>query len=159
MTAAHARQAIREAAATLLRTTPTAWTTVFETRIPKTRPNKNFLMVFSDGDVSEKTNADTPGLYQRRCALHVVGHLRLPGNTDTETVEDQMDAMAAEIETKLTFATLQAASGMTLLHGLVLGATDMAVVVDEEDKPMHAELTLSFVADYFTTEGSPATLI
>jgi len=159
MTAPHARQAIREAAATLLRTSPSAWATVFETRIPKTRPTKNFLMVFCDGDVSVKDNENTPANYQRRCALHVIGHLRLPGNADTETVENQMDAMAAEIETKLTFTTLQAVTGLTQLQGLSLGATDMAVIVDEEDKPMRGELTLSYTADYFTQEGVPATLI
>jgi hypothetical protein len=159
LTAAHARQAIREGAATLLKTSPTNWGQVYETRIVKKRPTKDFLIVFSDGDASEKDSIHEVGDYERRCTLVVVGHLRMPGNTDTETIEDRMDAVAAEIETKLTFSTLQAVAGLSKLGSLDLTSTEMTVVVDEQDAPDHAEVTLLFVAGYTTAEGSPATLI
>lgn len=159
MSAAHARQAIREGAAGLLKTSPVAWGSVFETRLPKSRPTKDFLLIFSDGDAAEKDTVGMVGDYERRCNLVVVGHLRLPGNTDTETVEDRMDAVAAEVETKLTFSTLQAVSGLGKLKGLSLTSTEMVVIVDEKEKPDHAEVTLLFVAEYATAEGSPATLI
>ena len=159
MTAAHARQAIREGAANLLKTSPANWGQVYETRIVKKRPTKDFLIVFSDGDASEKDSIHEIGDYERRCTLVVVGHLRMPGNTDTETIEDRMDAVAAEIETRLTFSTLQAVSGLSKLGSLDLTSTEMNVVVDEQDQPDHAEVTLLFVAGYTTAEGSPATLI
>lgn len=153
----HARQQIRAAAATLLAATPTTWGTVCQTRIPPSRPKKDFLMVFSDGESSEKTTADTPANYGRRCNLAVIGHLQLPGNTNRETIEDKMDAMAAEIETKLTFVTLEAALSQVL--GVELLSTEMTVIVNESDEPDHAELSMSFVVDYFTVEGAPTTLI
>lgn len=152
----HARQQIREAVATLLRVSPTTWGSVFETRLPKKRTTADFLMVFADGEASVNQSSDAPAFYLRSCNLAVVGHLRLPGNTDTETVEDRMDAMAAEIETKLTFTTLRAQVAIQQIHLL---STEMVVIVDSEDAPDHAELTLSFVAEYATQAGLPEALI
>lgn len=153
----HARQQIREAAATLLKAAPVAWGTVFETRIPTARAVLPYLMVFSDGEAIAGTIANSPDIHERDLSLVVAGRLRLPGNNDTETVEDRMDALAAEVETTLTFAALVAT--LTQLKGLHLASTEMVVVLNDDDAPQYAEVTLSFTARYYTQEGSPATLI
>lgn len=153
----HARQQIREAAATLLKVTPVTWGPVFETRIPSSRAVLPYLLIFSDGEAVDASSVNYGGVYLRDLNLVVVGRLRLPGNNDTETVEDRMDALAAEVETKLSFATLLAT--ITQLKGLRLTSTEMVVITDEQAAPQYAEVTLSFVARYATAEGAPETLI
>jgi hypothetical protein len=153
----HARQQIREAVATLLKATPVTWGAVFETRLPTSRAVMPFLMVFSDGESSEAVSDNNPGIYQRDLSLIIAGRLRLPGNNDTETVEDRMDALAAEVETKLTFTALLAT--LTQLKALRLVSTEMVVVTSDDGAPQHAEVTLAFVAQYFTQEGTPSTLM
>ena len=153
----HARQQIREAAATALRVTPATWGQVFETRIPSSRAVMPYLMIFSDGEAVDASTVNLPGAYLRDLSLVVAGRLRLPGNNDTETGEDRMDALAAEVETKLTFTALIAT--LPLTKSLHLGATEMVVVTDEQDAPQYAEVTLQFTARYATAEGTPETLI
>lgn len=153
----HTRQQIREAAATLLKVAPTAWGPVFETRIPSPRAVLPYLMIFSDGEAVDASSVNYGGGYVRDLALVVAGRLRLPGNNDTETVEDKMDALASEVETKLSFATLQAA--IVQLKALRLTSTEMLVVTDDQAVPQYAEVTLSFVARYATAEGAPTTPI
>lgn len=153
----HARQQIREAAATVLKASPSTWGSVFETRIPSSRAVLPYLMIFSDGEAENQESDNLPGVYLRDLNLVVAGRLRLPGNSDTETVEDRMDALAAEVETKLTFAALLAA--LPQLKRLRLTNTEQVVVIDEQDSPQYAEVTLSFVAQYATAEGLPETLI
>lgn len=153
----HARQQVREAVATLLKATPSTWGQVFETRIPSTRAVLPYLMVFSDGESAEPISPNSAGIYLRDLNIVVAGRLRLPGNNDTETVEDRMDALADEVETKLTFAALLAA--LAQIKGLHLASTEMSVVTDEQGAAQYAEVTLAFVARYATAEGSPATLI
>lgn len=153
----HARQQIREAAATALRVTPATWGQVFETRIPSTRAVMPYLMLFSDGEAVDASSVNLPGAYLRELALVVAGRLRLPGNNDTETVEDRMDALAAEVETKLTFSALLAT--LIQIKSLRLTSTEMVVVTDEQDAPQFAEVTLQFMARYFTAEALPETLI
>ena len=153
----HARKQIREAAATLLRATPSTWGTVFESRLPTTRAVMPYLMIFSDGEASQKISANSPAVYSRTANIVISGRLRLPGNNDKETIEDKMDAVAVEVETKLTYTTLQAV--ITQLQSLTLLSTEQALVVGEDDSPQYAEVTLTFAAGYATLEGSPATLI
>jgi len=153
----HARQQIREAVATLLKVSPTAWGPVFETRVPSSRAVLPYLLVFSDGEAVDASSVNYAGIYVRDLNLIVAGRLKLPGNNDTETVEDRMDALAAEVETKLSFATLLAT--LTQLKGLRLTSTEMLVVTDEQATPQYAEVTLSFVARYATAEAAPTTPI
>ena len=153
----HARQTIREAAATLLKTSPTKWGQVFETRIPTSRAVLPYLLIFSDGESVENVGQNLAGVYLRSVNIVVAGRLRLPGNNDTQTVEDGMDALAEEAETKLTFTALQAA--VASLQSMTLNSTEMVVVVSEDDAPQYAEVTLNYTARYVTAEGAPGTLI
>lgn len=153
----HACEQISAAAATLLAATPVTWGLVFETRLPTSRAVMPFLMVFDDGEPLDAISVVAPGVYQRDLNLVVAGRLRLPGNNDTETVEVRMNAVAAEVETRLTFSAL--VGMLPQIKGLRLASVDKKVIIDEQDAPQYAEVTLVYVAQYFTAEGSPNTLI
>jgi hypothetical protein len=155
----HARQQLRAAIATLL--APTAGGTyiiVRQTRIDSTRPaDWDYLKVFADGDASERMTIGETSPYDRVLSLAVIGMLKMPGNRDTFTIEDKMEAMAAEIEGKMTNALLRAQ--VPRLQYLSLVSTSMDVLVDAADKIDHAELTQSWLVGYSVMEGAPETLI
>lgn len=155
----HARQQIREAVAALLAPTPSTGTynQVIETRIASSRQIWNYLMVFADGDASERQTINVTAIYDRVLSLVVVGMLRMPGSGDTQTIEDKMDAMAEEIETKLTNADLRTA--LAKIGWITLASTDMQVIVTDDDKVDHAELTQTWLVSYATLEGVPGTML
>lgn len=152
----HGRKTIRSAIATILATTPSAWSQVIETRIQSPRQIWPYLMVFAESEDSDDSVVDLGGIYSRNLLVSVVGLLRLPGTGDTQTIEDKMDTMAAEIETKLTYTALK--TTVSAVQGLTLIASRMDVIL-EEDGVDHAELNLTWRVNYYTAEGSPETLI
>ncbi len=113
-------------------------------------------MVFAESEQSEQTTVNNPTVYGREMSLNVAGMLRLPGTGDTYTVEDKMDGLAAEIETKLTQTTLRALVPSVLSISLV--NTSMEVIL-EDDGIDHAEIILSWRIKYSTLEGIPGTLL
>jgi hypothetical protein len=158
----HARQTIREAIATILKTTPTNWGSVIETRIATQRQIWPFLMVYVVDEQAEQLLMHPVGIYDRSATIHIVGMLKMPGTGDgsgnMETVEDRMDALSAEIETKLTNATLRTA--VPLAKTLSLQSTSMELVLTDEDSSVsHAAVTQVWTVTYDTTEGLPETLI
>jgi len=154
----HSRKQIRSAIATILRTTPTAWLTsaVWETRIQSSRQTWPYLLVFAESEDSTNSNVNLAGIYDRIVNVSVVALLRLPGSGDTITIEDKMDTVAAEIETKLSKTTLTAA--LNKVKNLTLLSTAMDVII-EEDGIDHAELNMTWQVRYFTAEGLPEALI
>lgn len=152
----HGRKTIRSAIAAILATTPTAWSQIVQTRIQSQRQIWPYLMVFAESESSDDSVVDLGGIYDRSLLVSVVGLLKLPGTGDTQTIEDKMDTMAAEIETKLTHTSLMAS--VSAVHGISLIATSMDVII-EEDGIDHAELNLTWRVNYYTAEGSPETLI
>lgn len=158
----HARQTIREAIATILRTSPTNWVSVLETRVVPSRQIWPFLMVHPTDEQESPILIHPSNIYDRTLNISIIGMLKMPGTGDgtgnTETIEDRMDAVAAEIETKLTNTTLRAS--VSLVKELYLVNTSMDVVTNEEDGSIsHATLTQSWTVRYHTAEGSPETLI
>ena len=158
----HARQTIREAIATILATTPTNWASVLQTRIATTRQIWPFLMVYAVDESAEQLLIHPVGIYDRTATIHVVGMLKMPGTGDgsgnMETVEDRMDALSAEVETKLTNATLKAS--VAKVQTLALQSTGMEIVINDEDGSIsHAAVTQVWSVTYATTEGLPETLI
>lgn len=158
----HVRQTIREAVATILATTPTNWASVLQTRIATTRQVWPFLMVYAVDEATEQLLIHPTGIYDRTATIHVVGMLKVPGTGDgsgnMETVEDRMDALSAEVETKLTNATLKAVVAKT--QSLALQSTSMEIVLNDEDGSIsHAAVTQAWVVTYATAEGLPETLI
>lgn len=152
----HARKTIRNAVATILKTSPSNWSSVAESRIQSTRQQWPYLMVFADSETSEAVTMTLPMPYERDVTISIVGLLRLPGTGDTYTIEDKMDAVAAEIETKLTTATLRAA--VSKVQSVMLVASKMDVIL-EEDGIDHAELNQTWQVSYSTLEGLPESFI
>lgn len=152
----HTRKIIRNAVATILKTSPTTWSSVSESRIQSTRQIWPYLMVFADSETSEAVTMTLPMPYERTVIISVVGLLRLPGTGDTYTIEDKMDAVAAEIETKLTTSTLRAI--VPRVQSVMLTSSNMDVVI-EEDGIDHAELNQTWSISYSTMEGLPEAFI
>lgn len=158
----HARQTIREGIATILATTPTNWESVLQTRIATDRQIWPFLMVYVVDEQSEQLLIHPAGIYDRTATVHIVGMLKMPGTGDgsgsMETVEDRMDALSAEIETKLTNTTLKAV--VQKAKTLSLQSTNMEINMANEENPVsHAAVTQVWTVSYDTTEGLPETLI
>lgn len=154
---AHARQQIREQIATVLKVTPVSYKAVFETRIAPSRAVMPFLLVFASNESSEQMLIHPTGMYDRSVTINIVGALKMPGTgngtSHTQTVEDLMDAMSAEIETKLK------ASVITKAKTLSLSGTSMEVILNDQDGTVsHAELTQTWIATYDTVEGLPEVL-
>ena len=154
---AHARQQIREQIATLLKVSPVSYKAVFETRIPPSRAVMPFLLVFASDESSTQMLIHPTGMYDRSVNINVVGALKMPGTgngtSNTQTVEDLMDAMSVEIETKLK------ASVVTKAKTIALQSTSMEVIISEADGTVsHAELTQTWVCTYDTVEGLPEVL-
>src|SRR3990172_3867925 len=86
--------------------TGTTWSAVINSRIPLRRVVGDYLLVYADMDHADYLTMHETHALDRVATIAVVGMLRL-----SPDVEDRMDALAAEIETKLTTARLRMAMG------------------------------------------------
>lgn len=153
----HVRQQIRENIATILLESPIKWITVQKTRIQSQRQIWPYLMVFSTGDTDEKVSVDEPCIYQRTIPIIIIGMLKMPGNGDTQTIEDKMDDLSFEVESKLTNEKLKALVPQVQMLSLV--STALEVIVTEDDVIDHAEVTMNWQVVCFNSEADPSTLI
>lgn len=151
----HARKQVRDAVATLLNASPVNLQLVTPSRIASSRQVWPYLMVFADGETSEPITVTEPMVSQRSLSVAVVGMMRLPGTGDTQTVEDRMDALAEEVETKLTTAAVR---GLVAINSCSLVSTVMDVFIEEESVD-HAEIKLVYNIVYTTLDGAPSALI
>jgi hypothetical protein len=153
----HARKQIRTAIADLLRTDPSTWreNAVQETRIESSRQIWPYLMVFADEEVSSKDTISEPAVMERTFQLFIVGMLKLPGTGDTQTIEDQMDAMATEIET-----TLKPSAVSGVLPKVVLSLVSTKPdVINETDGIDHGQLHMTWEVSYSTISGTPESMV
>ena len=154
----HARQQIRKAIVALLAPASAGtWKIVRDSRIESQRQVGNYLMVYVDSEPVEKVTIHSASPYERFASVNITGMLRMPGNTDTENIEDKMDAMAAEIEAALTNDALHVL--LPNVGSIALQSTDMVVTVDDEEKPQRAELHQVWQVSYSTMEGQPEVFI
>lgn len=154
---AHARQQIREQIASVLKATPITYKAVFETRIAPSRAVMPFLLIFASDESAEQMLIHPVGMYDRSVTINIIAALKMPGTgngtSHTQTIEDSMDAVSVEIETKLT------AAAITKAKTLSLTGTRMEVILNDQDGTVsHAELTQTWVATYDTVEGLPEIL-
>lgn len=154
----HIRTQIKDAIATILDAgTHASWYITNKTRITPKRQNWPFLMVYSTGDNCEVLSVLNPTIYRRTVNITIVGMIRLSGNGDTETVENTIDTMALDIETRMTNTALRAV--IPAYESMALISTSSEVVVTEDDVIDHAELTMVYEVVCATDESSPAVLI
>lgn len=151
----HGRKQIRDAVAALLNVSPVNWQLVTPSRIASSRQVWPYVMVFSDGETSESITVNEPYVSLRSLSIAVVGFLRLPGTGDTQSVEDRMDALAEEVETKLKSSALRA---VVAVKSCSLISTVMDVFLEEESID-HAEIKMVYEVVYTTLDGFPEVLI
>jgi len=135
---AHARQTIREAAATLLTGLTSTGSRVFQSRIvPQT--TLPCLLVMTDAEEI------APGAFEkqldRRLTLTVVGVAKAGS-----TLDDNLDTIAAEVETAL---------GSDYRYEL----TGIDVDFDETLEKPAGRITLTYAYRYFTNAGAPGTVL
>lgn len=135
---AHARQTIREAAATLLTGLTSTGSRVFQSRIvPQT--TLPCLLVMTDAEEI------APGAFEkqldRRLTLTVVGVAKAGA-----TIDDNLDTIAAEVETAL---------GSDYRYEL----TGIDVDFDETLEKPAGRIALTYAYRYFTNAGAPGTVL
>ena len=134
-----------------------AWIRVVESRVPLRRQDYPYLRVYADWSRHPKMlGLHDPVALDRSVVIRVVGMLRLSGTGDTVTVEDEMDELAAEIETALTTSRLR--GNLVGFTSLNLFETKTRVKADD-DRISHAEVSTYWRVTYAEQEGIPGILI
>jgi hypothetical protein len=153
---AHAREQVRSAIVTLLNTSPTAYRRAYNTRIPPMQQVWPYLMVWAESETITDRTIHPSCMQLRDMTLVVEARVQLP-QRETEELENQMDDVAAEIETKLTLTTVQTA--LPKIESFILTDTRLELVVDQDDVPSYGAVVMNFQISYATIEGTPGTLI
>lgn len=136
---AHARQTIREAAATLLTGLTTTGSRVFQSRAVPQESLPFLLITTNDEEIVPGTIGN---LIERQMELVVTGYAK-----QTSTVDDVLDTIAAEVETAM--------AGFTYRNEL----TRLEVDFDEAVEKPAGRIVLTFRITYLTAAGSPGTPI
>lgn len=134
---AHARQTIREAAATLLTNLTTTGSRVFQSRAVPQESLPFLLITTNDEEIVPGTIGN---LIERQMELVVTGYAK-----QTSTVDDVLDTIAAEVETAM--------AGFTYRNALKSLAVDFEETLE---KPVGL-IRLAFVCTYLTATGTPGT--
>lgn len=145
---AHARQTIREAAATALTGLTTTGSRVYQSRVhPVSDAKLPCLLINTDSESVVAENVGSPALLDRFVELSVRCVAKASSNLD-----DTLDAMAAEVEAAIGASTL---SGK--LKTLLLESIDVEMV-GEAEKPVGI-LTMKWRANYMTVSNAPTVII
>lgn len=143
----HARQQIREAAATVLTGLATSGSRVYQSRVhPLEAANLPCLLVNTDDEEVQGLKISSPDLLDRRLTLTVSAVAKASANLD-----DTLDNMIAEVETVL---------GGSILGGLVktLQLDSIGIEMVQNDKPV-GMARMSYSATYMTTANAPGVII
>lgn len=151
----HARTQIRDAVSDLLKQETEAWALVYKSRIDYPRDIWPYLKVYCDKEDMQRLTIHSPHAEERTLSLNIVGLIRIPSAGETETIEDKMDALALKVESILTEDALYVA--LPALRTLDLVGSAMDVILNQDDKISHAEITLTYKIGYTTMEGMPDT--
>lgn len=136
---AHARQTIREAAATKVTGLTTTGANVFQSRmVPQTTALPCLLVTTNDEEINPGTIGD---LIDRSLDLVITGVAKASGADDT------LDTIAAEVETAM--ATFAYRNALTAIN----------IDFDEALEKPAGRIALTFRVNYFTAAGTPGTPI
>lgn len=144
----HARQQIREAAATALTGLATTGSRVYQSRVHPLADSKlPCLLVSTDDEDVSRIDVHSPGINERSLDLVI----RAVAKTKTN-LDDTLDTMAAEVETAL---------GNTTLSGKVkeLYLTRISVAMTGEGETPVGELAMTWRAVYYTASNAPTAAI
>ena len=141
----HARQQIRQSAATAVTGLTTTGARVYQSRLHTLRDSNLPCLLVNSDDEEIETDLN---LLTRRLELKIRAVAKA-----TADLDDALDTMAAEVEAAL--APGITAGGKKLFPMLTGIQVDM---VDEIEKPAGV-ITLSYSVPYFTAPGAPTVLI
>ena len=153
----HVRKLVRDGIADLLDVNKVLYSSVYRSRVQSTRQVMPYVMIFSEGESDEVISVCDPTVYNRTISINVIGLLKMPTGSDTQTIEDKMDDMAVEIENKITGGALRAL--VPSVQTLRLTSTILEVVITTDDTISHAEVTIKMEVGCATTEGVSSSLI
>ena len=149
----HARQAIREAAATLLTGLTTTGSRVHQSRLPYVTlgdAELPALLIVTAADDPDGMTMDTAAIQKRYCDLVVSGLAKPSANLD-----DVLDSIAAEVETAVGRAIT--VSGKTL--PIEASPQIPPPMIDESLERPVGRIDMTFRLTYFTAAGAPGTLL
>lgn len=152
---AHVRKQIRDAVAGLLSAAPVEWKRVFASKTPPDRDVLPYLLVYVDSGDYDTLDIHSGHRQQRDYDAVVSCRTRL---IDGEDLENKLDAMAAEVESTLTFSALNTALGGKL-RSLELVSDSSDNEVQEGESRTIAEIVLNWRVRVVTIEGNPETLV
>ena len=135
----HARQTIREAAASLLNGLTTTSTRVFQSRMVPQDSLPCLLVTTNDEEIVPGTIGN---LVERQLELVITGVAKATGNVD-----DTLDTIAAEVETAM--------ASFTYRNEL----TRLEVDFDEALEKPAGRIALTYRVTYLTAAGAPGTAI
>lgn len=153
---AHVREQVCSAVDTLLSASPTNWNEVFQARLGPSRDVMPYLLVYVESEDVTALDIHSGHLQQRNMNLTVKGRYR--NDINGETLEQELNAIATEIETTLTVAALKTELGGKLKQ-LLLSTTVSDPVVAEDESRTFAEIALDWQVQVHTVEGDPETLV
>jgi hypothetical protein len=137
----HHRRKLLEALQTQLKTITTVGKVRIQRIAPKPIAHRDIILFDDEEDVDTLTVHGQPRAQDRRVTITVTGYVL--GQNDDEKVERDMDALALDIESKMTTPTNA--------EDIRLIGTDKTVA---EDDPNVNVVTLTFQMEYNTTEFS-----
>lgn len=149
----HVRKQIRDAVGALL-SASTEIDAVFKTQIKPARDIWRIALVYTKSEQSEALVIHPTQLIERVVGLTVKVFQKF---TDDEDVEDYLDVIASDVETRLTYSALNSALSGNL-KSIVLTSSDSDIEEDENQRTA-AVLTLEWEVRIHTVEGSPETMI
>jgi hypothetical protein len=151
----HVREQVRGAVVTLLNTSPTAYRRAYNARIPPMQQVWPYLMVWVESEAIPGGTIHPSKIQERSMTLVIEARVQLP-QRETEELENQMDDVAAEIETKLTLTTIQTV--LPKIGSFDLTDTRIELAVDQEENPSYGAVVMNYIISYSTIEGIPGTL-
>lgn len=133
----------------------TSYARIYNSRVPPKAMTWPHVAVYIDSEASDAITFNPAYMLERTARLITEGRLQI-SIQNSETMEDRMDTLAAEIETKLTTALLTAQ--FANLKSLVLTDTEFSLVQNEETGELaYAAITLAWRVTFNTVEGVPET--
>jgi hypothetical protein len=148
------RKQVTSAMASLLTPKASTWQSVLQSRIQSSRQLWPYVMIYSSGDIVEDLVTDDPALYLRAVDVSVIGMIRV---TDPLSIEDDMDAISVEIESRLINSSMR--SLIPNFESMSLVSTTLEVIITDDDQIDHAEVLVTYRVVATSSENDPATLI
>ena len=145
----HARKQIRDAAVAALQV-GTGWNLVHASRVPPAVGQFPMLLVYADGEGSEDMEIHANPTLERVITLTVEA-VALMNLRDSATTEDDLDAMAKEVEEIMAAADIG--------KGTTLTGTEFELVYDQNDQPSAGTIRLRYSITYYTQSGTPDVLV